>query len=85
MDTRSLKQGDSKVITLEKLLLLKSVTFFKQTPDDLLLQIVESAIKEQSVAAGDLIVQKGDVGTTMYIIVNGLVKVHDGDISFKNK
>ncbi len=68
------------MITLEKILILKSITFFKQTPDELLLQIVESAIKEKTFSPGELILQKGDVGTAMYIIVNGRVKIHNDDI-----
>ena len=67
------------MITLEKLLLLKSVPFFQQTPDELLMQIATTAMKEQTVNAGELIIQKGDVGTEMYVIVSGQVKIHDGD------
>lgn len=67
------------MIALEKLLLLKSVTFFSETPDDLLMQIVVSATKEKTVTAGEAILQKGETGTAMYIIVNGQVKIHDDD------
>ena len=67
------------MITLEKLLLLKSVPFFQQTPDELLMQIATTAMKEKTVNAGELIIQKGDVGTEMYVIVSGQVKIHDGD------
>ncbi len=69
------------MITLEKLLLLKSVTLFKQTPDDLLLQVVTSAVKEVSVIADELIIQKGDTDTSMYVVVHGRVKVHNGDLT----
>lgn len=68
------------MIALEKLLLLKSVTLFKETPDDLLMQVASSIAEEQMVKAGELIIQKDDTGTTMYVIVNGRVRVHDGDI-----
>lgn len=71
------------MIALEKLLLLKSVTFFKQTHDDLLLQIVESALKEKTVNAGEVIVQKGEIGRDMYVIVSGRVKIYDDDIFIK--
>ena len=67
------------MITLEKVLLLKSVPFFQQTPDELLLQIATTAVKEQRVNANELIVQKNEVGTHMYVIVSGQVKIHDGD------
>ncbi|MCL9683148.1 Crp/Fnr family transcriptional regulator [Legionella maioricensis] len=66
------------MIALEKLLLLKTVTLFKQTPDDLLLHIVTSIVKEKRVNAGELLLEKGGVNSTMYIVVSGRVKVHDG-------
>lgn len=67
------------MITLEKLLLLKSVTFFKQTPDDLLMQIAITATKELRVSTGELIIKKGDSSTDMYVVVSGQVRVHDED------
>ncbi|CEG55547.1 Crp/Fnr family transcriptional regulator [Legionella fallonii] len=70
---------ERKVIALEKLLLLKTVTLFKQTPDDLLLHIVTSIVKEKRANAGELLLEKGGVNSTMYIIVSGRVKVHDGE------
>lgn len=71
------------MIALEKLLLLKSVTFFKETPDDLLLQLAIFALQEKNMQAGELIVQKNDIDTAMYIIVAGKVKIHDGDLLIK--
>lgn len=67
------------MITLEKLLVLKSITLFQQTPDELLLQIVTAATKEQSVPAGELILQKNETATDMYVIVSGQVQIHDED------
>ena len=67
------------MITLEKLLLVKSIPFFQQTPDELLLQIATTAMKEQRVMADELIIQKNDVGTDMYVIVSGRVKIHEGE------
>ena len=67
------------MIALEKLLLLKSVTLFKQTPVDLLMQVVITIVKEQMFSAGERIIEKGDSGTNMFIIVKGQVKVHDGE------
>ncbi len=67
------------MIALEKLLLLKTVTLFKQTPDDLLLHIVTSIVKEKRVNAGEHLIEKGGTNTTMYIVVSGRVSVHDGE------
>ncbi len=66
------------MITLEKVLVLKSVALFGQTPDELLVEVAQ-ALEEVHVSSGETIVNKGDAGTAMYIIVEGEVKVHDGD------
>jgi CRP/FNR family transcriptional regulator, cyclic AMP receptor protein len=66
------------MITLEKLLVLKTIPLFRYVPDDILL-VVAGTVKEQAVAAGELIIQKNDWGTTMYMIVTGKVKVHHDD------
>jgi len=64
------------VITLEKILLLKSVPFFQLTPEEFLLQIATTATTEQTCHAGDLILRKGDRDTHMYVLVSGKVRVH---------
>jgi len=71
------------MIVLEKILLLRSVTFFKEIPDDLLLQIVTTSVTEEIVAAGDAILKKNDKGRNMYIIASGRVSIHDENIIFK--
>jgi CRP/FNR family cyclic AMP-dependent transcriptional regulator len=65
------------MISLEKLLILKSVTLFKQVPDDLLLSMVTSIVNEKLIPADELILKKNEVNSTMYIIVAGKVKVHN--------
>lgn len=67
------------MIALEKLLLLKTVTLFQQTPDDLLLHIVTSIVKEKRVHTGEILIEKGGANKIMYIVVSGRVKVHDGE------
>lgn len=36
-------------------------------------------LEEQVVKAGEMIIKKGELGTTMYLIVTGRVKIHDGE------
>lgn len=67
------------MITLEKILLLKSMTFFREVSDELLMSIAESSLEEQVVRAGEMLFCKGSEGRHIYIIVSGRVKVHDGD------
>lgn len=63
------------MITLEKMLILKTISLFKYTPDELLLTVATIA-EEQTAQAEELIIQQGDLGTALYMIVKGKVKVH---------
>lgn len=62
----------------EKLFFLKTVPLFKFVRDDQLLAIA-AIIKESRFETGQAIIHQGDWGTDMYLIVNGSVKVHNGD------
>lgn len=64
--------------TFEKMLFLKSLPLFQYVKDEVLLSIA-TAVEEQSFQPGALIIQKGILGNTMYMIVEGKVKVHDND------
>jgi signal transduction histidine kinase len=56
---------------------LKEVSIFSESPEYLLFQIAENLI-EIEVPEGDNIVLKGEMGDSMYILIEGRVKVHDG-------
>jgi CRP/FNR family transcriptional regulator, cyclic AMP receptor protein len=62
---------------IEKLLILKTVGIFLETPDDGLADVA-GLLNETDAPAGTTIFHKGDTGTSMYIIVEGEVRVHDG-------
>lgn len=66
--------------TLEKMLILKTVKIFADTPDEVLNEVVE-LLQELEVEAGETIFEKGDMGTSMYIIVSGRVRVHDDEMT----
>jgi len=55
---------------------LQNVSIFSESPADLLCQIAEN-LEEMEVSEGDDIVLKGEMGDSMYILINGKVKVHD--------
>jgi CRP-like cAMP-binding protein len=61
---------------IEKVLILKTVDIFAETPDDVLADIA-ALLHEVDVLAGAAIFAQGDPGTSMYIIVAGEVRVHD--------
>jgi CRP-like cAMP-binding protein len=67
-----------QLLTIEKVIVLKTVSIFIETPDALLAEIA-SILKEVEVHAGDHIIEKGDVGNCLYIIAEGEVVVHDGE------
>ena len=64
--------------TIEKVLILKHVDVFQQTPDDVLADIA-ALLEEIDFAAGETIFRKGDLGDSLYIIIAGKLRVDDGD------
>jgi len=62
-------------LTLEKVLILKSVDLFSSVPEDALVEVA-SILEELEVEPGEEIIRQGDMGTAMYVIVEGRVKVH---------
>lgn len=68
----------SSAATSERVLLLKSVGIFSATPAAVLGQLAD-ALEEVTLPIGELLFAKGDLGTSMFVIVEGLVRVHIGD------
>ena len=63
------------LLDIEKLLILKTVPIFAEAPDYVLAQVIP-ILEEQEFEAGQRVFDKGDLGTSMYIIVSGKVRVH---------
>jgi CRP-like cAMP-binding protein len=69
-------QGENKVLsTIEKVLILKTVNMFGRTPDDVLADVAD-LLEELDVSENEPIFKQGDPGDSMYIIVDGRVRVH---------
>jgi CRP-like cAMP-binding protein len=66
------------LLTLEKVLILKSVSIFKKIPEETLAEVALS-LKYVQAREGKTIFTKGELGRSMYIIIEGRVSVHDGD------
>jgi CRP-like cAMP-binding protein len=66
--------------TIEKVILLRSVSLFSETPDDILAEVAAIA-DEQEADAGETIISQGDLGTAMFVIASGEVRVHNGDVT----
>jgi hypothetical protein len=76
------REGDRQMLlAIEKVMVLKSVAIFSKVPDEVLANLA-SVMEEVEVQAGDEIYSKDGEGQTMYIIVDGKVRVHDGDQTF---
>lgn len=76
------KEGDPPMLlSIEKVMVLKSVHVFAGVPEDVLANL-SSYLEEIEVPANETVYRKGDTGDTMYIIVDGKAKVHDGDRTF---
>ncbi|MCP9495598.1 MAG: cyclic nucleotide-binding domain-containing protein [Pyrinomonadaceae bacterium MAG19_C2-C3] len=57
---------------------MKSVSIFSKIPEESLVEVA-SVLEELNVEKGREIFKKGDIGTTMYIVVEGQVCIHDDD------
>ena len=63
---------------IERIILLKSVDIFAETPEDILVDVA-TGLKEVEAKAGEIIIEKGSVGSSLYIIVEGEVNILDGE------
>lgn len=70
--------GRRMLLTIEKVIILKSVSIFSQTSEEFLAQIA-MAMREIELEPGEVLIQQGDEGDCMYVIVEGSVRVHIGD------
>jgi hypothetical protein len=64
--------------TIEKVILLKDADLFAETPDELLAEVA-GLLTEVELPAGQAVFQKSEPGDSLYIVVSGRVRVHDGD------
>jgi sigma-B regulation protein RsbU (phosphoserine phosphatase) len=62
--------------TIEKVIILKQVSIFAETPDEILAEVA-LLLQEVESKSGGTVFEKGDLGDCMYIIVDGQVRVHD--------
>ena len=66
------------LLTIEKVLILKSVPILASVPEN---QLVDLAMIAETIefAAGENIMTQGDLGTSMYVVAEGRVRIFDGD------
>jgi CRP-like cAMP-binding protein len=66
--------------TLERVLTLKSVEMFEQASEQVLVEVAQ-VLEEIEVKRGEVIFRRGEQGDGMYVIVDGRVRVFDGDVT----
>lgn len=66
------------MLQIEKVILLKSMEIFRDTPEP---DLIDTAyiLEEIQPDAGTLLFAKGDPGNCMYIVYKGSVRIHDGE------
>src|SRR5579862_3509713 len=72
---------EQRLLLIEKVLLLKSLSLFEETPETILAEVAE-ILHEEEVPAGQNIFKFGEVGQCMYIIFKGEVRIHKGEHTF---
>ncbi len=70
--------GDEIMLMLvEKVICLKAVDFFTDTSEEVLADVAAN-LEELEIKAGQTILEKGEINSAMYIIVDGQVRLQDG-------
>jgi CRP-like cAMP-binding protein len=71
------------LLTIEKVIILKSINLFSEISESDLLAVV-TQLEDMEVGVGEEIIKQGDLGTSMYIVVRGEVEVEiDGKVISK--
>lgn len=60
--------------TVEKVIVLKGVNIFSETPDEVLADVA-AVLEEIEVGTGEAVFEKGDMGTALYVLVEGRVQI----------
>lgn len=65
------------LLTVERVMLLHQVEMFQDIDADALIRLA-AALKEQDARPGETIIAEGQLGRELYIIIDGKVRVHQG-------
>ena len=72
------QEEETTLTPLEKRLILRNVPLFAEIPDDALAELA-SIVREVGKGVGETVFEKGDLGDSLYVVVLGRVRVHDGE------
>jgi CRP/FNR family cyclic AMP-dependent transcriptional regulator len=68
----------NRLLLIEKVLVLKSLNLFKDTPENILADLAP-LMKEMQYEQGTEIFKEGETGDCMYIIQQGNIRIHKGN------
>ena len=66
------------MLLIERVLILKSLSIFEETPEPLLVEVA-AILEELELESGTTLFKKGDTGNCLYIIFKGQVKIHSNE------
>ena len=72
---------EQRLLLIEKVLLLKSLSLFEETPETVLAELAE-ILEEEEFESGKTVFSAGEEAHCMYIIFKGEVKIHKGEHTF---
>lgn len=70
-----MKPTTEKLLLFEKVLILKSLHLFQETPETILSELAP-LLEELEYEQGTTVFKEGDIGDSMYIIYKGEVSIH---------
>lgn len=83
MSDKHTVQQETRLLLIEKVLLLKSLSLFEETPETVLAEVAE-ILEEEEFEAGQKIFLAGEIAQSMYIIFKGEVRIHKDNHTIAN-
>jgi CRP/FNR family cyclic AMP-dependent transcriptional regulator len=71
-------KSEFELLLIEKVLLLKSLSIFEETPETVLAEVAE-ILEEEIYPQGARIFNEGDVGHCLFVLFKGEVRIHKED------
>lgn len=69
---------EQRLLLIEKVLLLKSLSIFEETPETVLAEVAE-ILEEEDFSEGSTVFSEGEMAQCMYIIFRGNIRIHKGE------
>lgn len=69
--------SSDRLLLVEKVLILKSLTIFRETPENILADLAP-LMQQEDFEKNTLLFKEGDIGDCMFIIQSGEIRIHKG-------